>query len=85
MKKRVGNKLQKKSAKEYFEPLYFLLSKGNEQIYLKWETVEGVISDAARNNPETITYLMAQDIWGIYSRDYDTTVISEDEYKNGKS
>ena len=69
MKNRLKNKLQKKSTKEYFEPLYFLLSKGNEQIYLKWETVEGVISDEARNNPDTITYLMAQDIWDIYSRE----------------
>jgi hypothetical protein len=70
--------------KEVFKPRFFLLYKDGQKTYLKWKTIEGVISVEARNNPDHITYLMAQDIWDIYGRDYDITVISEKEYKANK-
>ncbi|MCP8616358.1 hypothetical protein [Salirhabdus salicampi] len=80
MKKRLKKKQKNKNEKEIFEPRYFQLSKGNESIYIRRETVEGILSDEARNNPDHITYLMAQDIWDLYGRDYNTTHISEEEY-----
>ncbi|OEH94111.1 hypothetical protein [Bacillus solimangrovi] len=54
-----------KNIENFFKPRYFLLTKVDQQFYLKWETVEGIIFDEARKNPEHITYLMAQDI-GIF-------------------
>lgn len=71
--------------KEYFEPRYFLISNGKTKMYLVWDSVEGIISDEARANPEHITHLMAQDIWDKYGEQYEITLVRKEEYERNRN
>ncbi|QOY36613.1 hypothetical protein AWH56_002755 [Anaerobacillus isosaccharinicus] len=64
-----------------FETRYFYIESSYDEKFIKWNTVEGIISDDILEKYDIITSLMIQDIRGKFGEEYDVWEITKNEFE----
>ncbi|WP_071318845.1 hypothetical protein AWH56_26715 [Anaerobacillus isosaccharinicus] len=64
-----------------FETRYFYLESPYDEKFIKWNTVEGIISDDILNKYDIITSLMIQDIRDKFGEEFDVWEISMNDFE----
>ncbi len=63
-----------------FETRYFYIKCSYDEKFIKWNTVEGIISEDILDDYDIISSLMAQDVRDKFGEEYDVWVITKEDF-----
>lgn len=64
-----------------FETRHFYIESSYDEKFIKWNTVEGIISDDILDKYEIITSLMIQDIRDKFGEEFDVWEITKNDFE----
>ncbi|MFE8696088.1 hypothetical protein ACFYKT_06955 [Cytobacillus sp. FJAT-53684] len=63
-----------------FETRYFFIKSLMDEKFIRWNTVEGILSEDILDDYDIISELMAQDVRDKFGEEYDVWEISKDDF-----
>jgi len=64
-----------------FETRYFYIVSPNDEKFIRWNTVEGILNEEIINDYRIISDLMAQDVRDKFGEEYEVWEITKDEFE----
>jgi hypothetical protein len=64
-----------------FETRYFYIVSPNDEKFIKWNTVKGILNEDITDDYEIISDLMAQDVRDKFGEEYEVCDITKDEFE----
>jgi hypothetical protein len=63
-----------------FETRYFYIKSPNDDKFIRWNTVQGIINEDVLDDYDVISNLMFQDVRDKFGEEYGVWVITKDDF-----